>query len=347
MQRDKQLLGDLLIRITLSNQAEHFQFARAQWIVVQGRRRHMFVFAQSTEQCRLAQAQFAQGLLQMAAFHQLQPGLQGRLGQCRLAHQIGHFADRQLQLRFKRQPPVTLRLIEQRLEPLQRLLRLMQIRLGQHQQVFDPRDQFHCGRRRVTGLRPTVVPQYAGQRFTSQWRATLLQPEVTADLQQHTAINRVGNLPLLHQAFGIAQPVKGLCVIALIGCHLCQPEKTIQRAFVLTVQAVLQTGLEELGSQAVLPLAERQSSASQGNSSQQRCRTISLPIQQFMDIRQQAFGTLGSAALLQPLGVIEFEQAFKEQRTLRPRQTQRLTVEGLRCIEVGAEQCLLGQPGQA
>jgi hypothetical protein len=53
---------------------------------------------------------------------------------------------------------------------------------------------------------------------TSQWRATLLQPEVTADLQQHTAINRVGNLPLLHQAFGIAQPVKGLCVIALIGC---------------------------------------------------------------------------------------------------------------------------------
>lgn len=38
----------------------------------------------------------------------------------------------------------------------------------------------------VTGMRPTVVPQYAGQRATSQWRATLLQPEVTADLQQHT-----------------------------------------------------------------------------------------------------------------------------------------------------------------
>ncbi|MNH45800.1 hypothetical protein D3C79_1083500 [compost metagenome] len=66
-----------------------------------------------------------------------------------------------------------------------------------------------------------------------------------------------------------------------------------------------------------------------------------------MNIGQQAFGTPGSAALLQQLRVIQFEQAFEQQRTLRTRQAQCVTVERLRDIELGIEQRLLGQPGQA
>ena len=45
----------------------------------------------------------------------------------------------------------------------------------------------------------------------------MLQPELTADLQQNAAINRVRNLPLLHQPFSIAQAHERLRVIALIG----------------------------------------------------------------------------------------------------------------------------------
>ncbi|MNF94272.1 hypothetical protein D3C84_769770 [compost metagenome] len=196
-------------------------------------------------------------------------------------------------------------------------------------------------------MRPAVVTQHPGQRFARQLRAPLLQPEMTADLQQHTPINRIGNLPLLHQALGFSQAIERVGVIALIGSQLRLPEKTIQRTLVLTVQTVLQTGLEEFGGHCILPLTKRQPPALQGNSSQQRRRAISLSTQHFMDIGQQTFGSSGSASQLQQLCMIQFKQAFKQQRTLRTGQAQRLTIEGLRSVKFGVEQGLLGQPGQA
>jgi hypothetical protein len=116
---------------------------------------------------------------------------------------------------------------------------------------------------------------------------------------------------LLHHSLGLTQAFKRMGVVALIGRYLRLSEKAIQRAFVLTVQAVLQAAPEEFDGQFALALAKRQTPTSQGNTPQQWRRSISLSTQQFMGIGQQAFGTQGSTALFQQLRVIEFEQAFE------------------------------------
>ncbi|MNQ83437.1 hypothetical protein D3C85_985150 [compost metagenome] len=235
----------------------------------------------------------------MATPYQGETSLQSRPRHVRLTSQVRHFADDQLQFRFQRQQPMLLRLIEQELEPLQGLLRQLQIGFGEHQQVLDPHDQPHGSGRCLSSVRPAVMAQYASQRFMGQVWPALLQPEMTADLQQHAAIHRVGNLPLLHQSLGIAQAIKRMGVIALIGRHLGLPEKAIQRTLVVTEQAVLKTDVEEFTGHFVLPLTKRQAPAPQSNPPQQWRRTIRLSRQQLMNIGQQAFGTPGSAALLQ------------------------------------------------
>ncbi|MNM78935.1 hypothetical protein D3C81_908550 [compost metagenome] len=190
------------------------------------------------------------------------------------------------------------------------------------------------------------MTQDPGQRFPGQLRAPLLQPEMTADLQQHAAINRVGDLPLLHQPFGLAQTIKCMGVITLVGRQLRLPEKPVQDMLVLTVEAVIKARLETFTGQFILALAQGQAPTPQGDSSQQRRRSISLPSEHFMDVGQQLPCSPRCATLLQQLRMIEFEQAFKQQRALRPRQAQGITIEGLGGIEVGVEQRLLGQPGQ-
>ncbi|MNZ89590.1 hypothetical protein D3C78_1085210 [compost metagenome] len=169
---------------------------------------------------------------------------------------------------------------------------------------------------------------------------------MTADLQQHAAIHRVGDLPLLHQPFSLAQAIKRVGIVALIGRQLRLPEKPVQHMLVLTVKTVIKARLEALTGQFILALAQGQPSTSQGDSSQQRRRSISLPSEHFMDVGQQLPGSPGGTTLLQQLRMIEFEQAFKQQRALCPCQAQGVTIEGLGGIEVGVEQRLLGQPGQ-
>jgi hypothetical protein len=88
------------------------------------------------------------------------------------------------------------------------------------------------------------MTQDSGQRFPGQFRAPLLQPEMTADLQQHPAIYRVGDLPLLHQPFGLAQTIKRMGIVALIGRQLRLPQKSVQHVLVLTVQTVIKARLE-------------------------------------------------------------------------------------------------------
>jgi hypothetical protein len=126
-------------------------------------------------------------------------------------------------------------------------------------------------------------------------------------------------------------------VVALIGRHLRLPEKPVQHVFVLTVQAVIKARLETFAGQFILALAQGQPSTPQGDSPQQWRRSISLPFEHFMDVGQQMRRSPGRAALLQQLRMIEFEQAFKQQRALCPRQAQCVTIEGLGGIEVGVE----------
>ncbi|MNJ05409.1 hypothetical protein D3C73_1667000 [compost metagenome] len=60
-----------------------------------------------------------------------------------------------------------------------------------------------------------------------QLRSPLLQPELTADLQQDATIDGIRNFPLLHQPFSIAQLYKRLGVITLIGRQLRETKKSI------------------------------------------------------------------------------------------------------------------------
>ena len=169
---------------------------------------------------------------------------------------------------------------------------------------------------------------------------------MTADLQQHAAINRVGDLPLLHQPFGLAQPIKRMSVVALIGRQLRLSEKPVQHVLVLTVQAVIEAGLEDFTGQFILPLAQGQAPTPQGDSSQQRRRSMQRAGGAFHGCRPAALGSPRCTTLFQQLRMIEFQQAFKQQRALRSRQAQCVTIEGLGGVEVGVEQGLLGQPGQ-
>ena len=142
---------------------------------------------------------------------------------------------------------------------------------------------------------------------------------------------------MLHQPFGLAQTIKRMGVVALIGRQLRLPQKSVQHVLVLTVQTVIKARLETFAGQFILALAQGQPTTPQGDSSQQRRRSIGLSPEHFMDVGQQLRCSPRRTTLLQQLGMIEFEQAFKQQRALCPRQAQGVTIEGLGGIEVGVE----------
>ncbi|MNG01193.1 hypothetical protein D3C84_841610 [compost metagenome] len=66
-----------------------------------------------------------------------------------------------------------------------------------------------------------------------------------------------------------------------------------------------------------------------------------------MDVRQQAFRALGSATLFKQLRMIEFQEPFKNQRSLCTRQAQGVTIHRLRDVKLAPQQCLLSQSRQA
>ena len=174
-------------------------------------------------------------------------------------------------------------------------------------------------------------------------RSALLQPELAADLQHNTAIDRIGNLPLLHDPFGLAQALESTGIIAAIAGELRLPEVAVQDSFVCTAQAIFKALAEQLRSLLFKAHAQRQSSASQGDTAEQRRGHHAALTQQVLDLHQQAFRTQRRASLLEPLRMIKLQQPLEQQGAVSPRQTKRLAVKGMGLIELTAQQRLLGQ----
>ncbi|MNI72249.1 hypothetical protein D3C73_1281780 [compost metagenome] len=118
---------------------------------------------------------------------------------------------------------------------------------------------------------------------------------------------------MLHQPFGVAQQVESLGVIQAIGRQLGQPEKTIQRSFVLATQANLQAGLEVHGRLLFPTQAQVQSAPTQGDPSQQGFGIRVLPTEQAVHVGEQVIGPAGRSALLEQLRVIKLQQPFEYQ----------------------------------
>ena len=223
------LLGNLLIGITLRNQGEHFKFPSTQRALCNHR---LSLFPgiyqpRTTVQIGLAQTQLTQRQLQMTARRQFLSPLQGTLRPRTIAGEPGHLSDHQLQFCFQVQHATFVRSDQQPLKLRQRFDRHVQLGIGQNQQVLDSRNKLQGRRRCLPSMRPAIVAQYAGQGLVGQFRSALLQPELTADLQQDAAVDGVRNLPLLHQPFSVAQSDERLGVITLIGSQLGQTEKSI------------------------------------------------------------------------------------------------------------------------
>ncbi|MNF96560.1 hypothetical protein D3C84_793540 [compost metagenome] len=250
-----------------------------------------------------------------------------------IAGEPGHLSDHQLQFCFQVQHAAFVRNDQRPVKLRQRFDRHVQLSIGQDQQVFDSRNKLQGRRRCLPSIRPAIVAQHAGQGLVCQFRTALLQPKLAADLQQNAAVDRVWDAPLLHQPLRVAQPDECLGVIALVRSQLGLTEKAIQHAFVVVAQAIVQARLKELGSSLVCAQTQGQPPTTQCNSSQQGGRSVRTLTEQLIDVAEQTFGASRGTTLLQPLRMIEFHQALEHQRTFRPRQAQRLAVEGLRHIE--------------
>ena len=113
------------------------------------------------------------------------------------------------------------------------------------------------------------------------------------------------------------------------------------------MQAHLQARLETLGSQAVLPLTQRQVPAPQGNAPDQGPGLEALLEQHRLHIFQQALRPIRGATLLQQLRVVQLQQGFEQQRAVGTGQAQGFATQGLGDIQLTAQQGLLGQARKA